>query len=141
MTARPWSEGVALLAAHGFAAPPPRSEMFKPRNRRLGDGIRYALWTDDRNAKPSVFLSIDALARRIHRERGDATLEIKPVEDLEIEGADGLRPGFSVFTEYDGHRVRLIGHVWIDGQSRDVLQAAIRRNRPAQGSPLKRRAH
>lgn len=135
MTGRPYIEACALLAGHGHAVPPPRSAMVgAPLCRSPGRDVRFALWGENRARKPWAFRDINALARRIHRERGEATIEVVPVRDLEIEGAGRAMRGASVFVASpDGDRPRLIGHAYFAGQDIEVLREAIRRNRPAEG--------
>ncbi len=91
---------------------------------------RYAILSPDPAAKPRVFPDLEALARHIQRERGLQALELVETEDLEIEGDPQPRRAVTVFT-LDGanDRDRLIGHAYLDGQGREVLQAALRRNR------------
>jgi hypothetical protein len=95
-----------------------------------GDVFPIALYTDERGKKPIGFTDLDALARHIQRERGELGLDLKPIEDLEIEGETGPRPGVTIFrTDADGNLDKLIGHAWIGGRPVEVLQAAVRRNR------------
>ena len=122
----PHVEALALLAAHGLPFIP-----LDPRRRpRMSDAVRFALLPAQPEAKPIVFADINALARHIQRARGDAGLDLQPVDDLDVRGDTRNRPGVSIFaTDLDGGRPTLIGHAFIDALPMDVLQAAIRRNR------------
>lgn len=126
MTRPPHVEAAALLAAHGHRFAP-----LDPRPRPpMSDAIRYALLPADPAAKPRVFADLNALARHIQRARGDASLDMQEVSDLERRADTRPRRGVSVFvTDLDGGRPTLIGHAWLDGHGLLELQAAIRRNR------------
>lgn len=123
----PYSEAVALLAAHGHAFTPLDTRRRPP----MSNDIRFALLPAEAHAKPILFpQGINALARHIQRARGDLGLDMEPVVDLEVRGDAQARPGVSVFTtDANGDRLTLIGHAFIDGLPMEVLQAAIRRNR------------
>lgn len=129
---RPWIEGVALLAAHNLPTPAPRN-LYRRRYRMSpinGDPVRFAILTANPADKPKAFPDLEALARHIQRERGLQALELVEVEDLEIDGDTQNRRAVSVFALDAGNdRDRLIGHAYLDGKGRDVLQAALRRNR------------
>lgn len=124
----PWIEGAALLAAHNFPTPAPRN-LYR-RRYRMSHDVRFAILTANPADKPKAFPDLEALARHIQRERGLQALELVETEDLEIQGDPQPRRAVTVFT-LDGanDRDRLIGHAYLDGQGREVLQAALRRNR------------
>ncbi len=125
---RPWIEGVALLAAHNLPTPSPRN-LYR-RRYRMSHDVRFAILTANPADKPKAFPDVEALARHIQRERGLQALELVEVEDLEIDGDTQNRRAVSVFALDAGNdRDRLIGHAYLDGKGRDVLQAALRRNR------------
>lgn len=125
---RPWIEGVALLAAHNFPTPAPRN-LYR-RRYRMSHDVRFAILTANPADKPKAFPDLEALARHIQRERGLQALELVEIEDLEIDGDTQNRRAVSVFALDAGNdRDRLIGHAYLDGKGRDVLQAALRRNR------------
>ena len=125
---RPWIEGVALLAAHNLPTPAPRN-LYR-RRYRMSHDVRFAILTANPADKPKAFPDLEALARHIQRERGLQALELVEIDDLEIDGDTQNRRAVSVFALDAGNdRDRLIGHAYLDGQGRDVLQAALRRNR------------
>lgn len=123
----PFIEAGPLLAAHGHT--PSRPIPFR-RRPTMSQDVRFALLKSNPHAKPLVFPDVDALARHIQRERGTAAIDLEQVEDLEIGGDAGARPGVSVFTlDLGNDRDQLIGHAYLDGRGREHLQAALRRNR------------
>lgn len=133
---RPWIEGVALLAAHNLPTPAPRN-LYRRRHRMSHD-VRFAILTANPADKPKAFPDIEALARHIQRERGLQALELVEIEDLEIDGDTQNRRAVSVFALDAGNdRDRLIGHAYLDGKGRDVLQAALRRNRLVMADDMK----
>ena len=98
----------------------------------MPDDVRFALLTKlDPLTKPVAFPDIDALARRIQRDRGLQGLDMEAVEDLELAGRPEPTPAIKVWTtDVDARRDRFLGYAWIDGRSDlEVLKAAIRRNR------------
>ena len=133
---RPWIEGVALLAAHNLPTPAPRN-LYR-RRYRMSHDVRFAILTANPADKPKAFADLEALARHIQRERGLQALELVEVEDLEIDGDTQNRRAVSVFALDAGNdRDRLIGHAYLDGKGRDVLQAALRRNRLVMADDMK----
>lgn len=133
---RPWIEGVALLAAHNLPTPAPRN-LYRRRYRMCHD-VRFAILTANPADKPKAFPDLEALARHIQRERGLRALELVEIEDLEIDGDTQNRRAVSVFALDAGNdRDRLIGHAYLDGKGRDVLQAALRRNRLVMADDMK----
>nr|WP_314123319.1 hypothetical protein [uncultured Brevundimonas sp.] len=133
---RPWIEGVALLAAHNLPTPAPRN-LYR-RRYRMSHDVRFAILTTNPADKPKAFPDLEALARHIQRERGLQALELVEVEDLEIDGDVQNRRAVSVFALDAGNdRDRLIGHAYLDGKGRDVLQAALRRNRLVMADDMK----
>lgn len=133
---RPWIEGVALLAAHNFPTPAPRN-LYR-RGYRMSQDVRFAILTANPADKPRAFPDLEALARHIQRERGLQALELVEVEDLEIDGDTQNRRAVSIFALDAGNdRDRLIGHAYLDGKGRDVLQAALRRNRLVMADDMK----
>jgi hypothetical protein len=133
---RPWTEAVALLAAHNLPTPAPRN--LHRRRYRMPHDVRFAILTANPADKPKAFPDLDALARHIQRERGLQALELVEVEDLEIENAPDALRAISVFALDAGNdRDRLIGHAYLDGQRREVLQAALRRNRLVMADDMK----
>lgn len=128
----PWIEGAVLLAAHNLPTPAPRN-LHRRRYRMPpvnGEPVRFAILTANPADKPKAFADLDALARHIQRARGLQALELIEVEDLEIEGDTASRRAVSVFALDAGNdRDRLIGHAYLDGQGREALQTALRRNR------------
>lgn len=133
---RPWIEGVALLAAHNLPTPAPRN-LYR-RRYRMSHDVRFAILTANPADKPKAFPDVEALARHIQRERGLQALELVEIEDLEIDGDTQNRRAVSVFALDAGNdRDRLIGHAYLDGKGRDVLQAALRRNRLVMADDMK----
>ncbi len=97
------------------------------RRPTLADDVRFAtIRTPDRwLAKPLAHSSLDELAGSIHRDRGEAALELADAP-LRLLGQDESRPGVSVWTlGEDGQRHRYLGWVWLDGGDRQALQAAL----------------
>lgn len=134
---RPWSEGVALLVAHGHVVA--ASALAKDRTpahaRRWRPVVpahaRYAVIAPDRSTPPRTFLSRDALARWIHRQRGDQPLDMVETEDLELEDDMEGRLGVHLYTLDAGHsRDRNLGTAWLDGRGLETLKAALRRTDP-----------
>ncbi|WP_404419170.1 hypothetical protein [Brevundimonas vesicularis] len=133
---RPWIEGVALLAAHNLPTPAPRN-LYR-RRHRMSQDVRFAILTANPADKPKAFPDVEALARHIQRERGLQALELVEIEDLEIDGDTQNRRAVSVFALDAGNdRDRMIGHAYLDGKGRDVLQAALRRNRLVMADDIK----
>lgn len=133
---RPWIEGVALLAAHNLPTPAPRN-LYR-RRYRMSHDVCFAILTANPADKPKAFPDLEALARHIQRERGLQALELVEIEDLEIDGDTQNRRAVSVFALDAGNdRDRLIGHAYLDGKGRDVLQAALRHNRLVMADDLK----
>lgn len=133
---RPWIESVALLTAHNHPTPAPRN-LYR-RRYRMSHDVRFAILTANPADKPKAFPDIEALARHIQRERGLQALELVEIEDLEIDGDTQNRRAVSVFALDAGNdRDRLIGHAYLDGKVRDVLQAALRRNRLVMADDMK----
>ncbi len=89
--------------------------------------VRFALIHTLTNAtKPTLCSSLDSLCKRIHRARGEATLELQDFT-LHLQG-DGLegRRAVAVYTLSDtGMRERFIGWAWLDGASWRALRAAL----------------
>jgi hypothetical protein len=132
----PWIEGVALLAAHNLPTPAPRN--LNRRRYRMSHDVRFAILTANPADKPKAFPDLEALARHIQRERGLQALELVEIEDLEIDGDTQNRRAVSVFALDAGNdRDRLIGHAYLDDKGRDVLQAALRRNRLVMADDMK----
>ena len=133
---RPWIEGVALLAAHNLPTLAPRN-LYR-RRYRMSHDVRFAILTANPAAKPKAFPDLEALARHIQRKRGLQALELVEVGDLEIDGDTQNRRAVSIFALDAGNdRDRLIGHAYLDGKGRDVLQAALRRNRLVMADDMK----
>jgi hypothetical protein len=131
-----WTEGVALLGAHNLPTPAPRN-LYR-RRYRMSHDVRFAILTANPADKPKAFPDLEALARHIQRERGLQALELVEIEDLEIDGDTQNRRAVSVFALDAGNdRDRLIGHAYLDGKGRDVLQAALRRNRLVMADDMK----
>ncbi len=127
MTARPWIEGAALLAAHHRAAPAPKS--LSRRSYPVSPDVRFALLRANPQAKPLAFPDIGALARHIQRERAGRSIELVDIEDLRFDGDANMREGVSIYIlDQGGDRDGLIGHCWLDGQGQDALRQALTRN-------------
>lgn len=126
-------DAVAMLAAHGLIRRgsdlSDRSD-FRRRITMAADA-RFALLTRlDPMTKPTVFTDVDALARRIQRDRGLQGLDMEDVEDLELAGRPDPTPAVAVWTtDVDSRRDRFLGYAWLDGHGLEVLKAALRRNR------------
>lgn len=133
---RPWSEGVALLGAHGHlvAASALAADRKTPARKwrpAVPAHARYAVISPNRSGAPQTFLSADALARWIHRQRGDQGLDMVETEDLELEDDMDGKLGVHLYTLDAGNgRDRNLGTAWLNGQGLEVLKAALRRNRP-----------
>ena len=120
-----------LATSHPAAAPRPlftASEVRRDiRRPALADGLRYGLirrpdrWLE----KPVAFATLSDLAAAIHRDRGDAGLELADAP-LRTLGQDESRPGVSVWTQgEDGERRDYLGWAWVNGAGRQALQAAL----------------
>jgi hypothetical protein len=72
--------------------------------------------------KPLGFASIAALARHIHRQRGDDALEL---QTQQLQFQDRTRDVVEVLAIDVGGRARRIGLAWINGQHWRVLEAAL----------------
>jgi len=139
MSARPWIEGAALLAAHHRASRAPKP--FHRRSYPVSPDVRFALLRANPQAKPLAFPDIGALARHIQRERAGRSIELVDVEDLRFDGDANMRAGVSVYVlDLGGDRDVLIGHCWLDGQGQDALRHALARNQLAIGSAPSARA-
>jgi hypothetical protein len=128
---RPHIEARALLGAHGFQAN--FTDLLKPRFH-MADDARYALLRHP-SEKPFVYDSADALARRIHRDRRGAALDIgaRPVMLWPRGRPEGIAT-VKVFALDDGQPHRLLGYAYLDNSDRcvDALKAALERAEPRQ---------
>lgn len=94
----------------------------------LPDGQAFALLPDAKGALPVACQSLGDLARCIHRRRRRDALRLA---DAPVEFADRVRDMVEVSADEldgDGHatgRTRLIGHAWLGGRDRRVLEAAL----------------
>lgn len=126
-------DAVALLAAHGLIFPASQipDRILLRRRPTMAADVRFALLTRlDPPAKPIVFPDINALARRIQRDRGLQGLDMEDVEDLELAARPEPTPAVKVWTtDVDGARDRFLGYAYVDGHDLEVLKAALRRNR------------
>lgn len=79
--------------------------------------------------KPTILPSLEALARRIHRERGSDALQLSRAT---LTFRDRARHVTQVMaTEPASGRTRLIGYAWHAGRPWEALQAALDRTVPA----------
>lgn len=153
MTARPWSEATALLAAHGHAAgplPPPKSIW----SRLMSQNIDYAfLPRIDAVSRPTVCADIDSLARRIHRLRRGQAIQVEEIEDIRAQrhqvcgdadpAPNGQRDrGVQIIALcLDGSRDRSLGFAWLKGGGRDAMVSALTRNEPEQPAAPRQLMH
>lgn len=78
--------------------------------------------------KPCVFETLDALARRIHRDRKDDVLDLAAIKARFREGIFHL---VRVQAEHPSSgRRRLIGFAWLNGKRREALEAALLKLEP-----------
>lgn len=120
----PWIDAVAFLAAHGHRVPP----SIEPYRPAMPDDARFALFTDPKRADlpPVVFADAHALARSIHRRRGQDPIQLEPVQLRFRNRAEARCKGVSVWTVSEGgDRRAFIGWAWLGGKGRDALQAAL----------------
>lgn len=131
---RPWSEGIALLAAHGHVVTASALAAATPARKwrpAVPAHARYAVISPNPSGPPQTFLSVDALARWVHRQRGDQGLDMVETEDLELEDDMQGRLGIHLYTLDAGNsRDRNLGTAWLNGAGLEVLKGALRRNRP-----------
>ncbi len=78
---------------------------------RIPPGCRFALLTGP-HQKPKAFGDLVSLAKAIHRERGDAALQIASAT-LYLPGEDGGRAVVKVTTLCEGSPHRFIGYAWV----------------------------
>lgn len=98
----------------------------------LPSGVSYALVTARAAAKPFVYASLDALARRIHRDRAGEALQLQPVR---IRFRDRPRPAVQVMAlEQLACRTRLIGYAWISGRPWEALRDELDRAEASAGA-------
>jgi hypothetical protein len=91
----------------------------------LPSGVPYALFPNVQpRMKPFAYPSLDALARRIHRDRRGDALQLRTVT---VRFKDRPRSAVQVMAEDIGGRTRLIGYAWLAGKPREVLEAALER--------------
>lgn len=97
----------------------------------MPDDVRFALLpTFAPGMKPVVFPDLDALARKIQRDRGLAGLDMTEIEDLEFHGRPDAARGVQIWTtDASNSRDRFLGYAWLDGGGLEVLMSALRRNR------------
>jgi len=120
-----------LLALHATAAHPV-----------LPPGWRYLLMCRPRelyapHPKPMAFHDISALARHLHRRRGQAGLQLQDAA-LQVSVSQGgwtfeRVQGVSVWTldPVTQDRDRYLGWAWVNGASRITLEAALQAEQPA----------
>lgn len=123
---RPHIDAVTLLAAHGHDVTP----LLIRKGPRMADDVRFALIPSfEPTAKPAVFADLNALARKIQRERGAQALDMTEIEDLELAGRPDAHRGVQIYTLDDGNgRDRFLGYAWLDGGGLETLKSALRRN-------------
>lgn len=89
----------------------------------MPQGASYALLSRvDGHTKPAIYPSLDALARRIHRDRGVRALELKPAT---VTFKDHARDCTEVLALDEGDRIERIGFAWIARGDWRVLQVAL----------------
>jgi hypothetical protein len=90
----------------------------------------YALLTSAQpSAKPWVFPTLDALARRIHRDRRGEALDLRTTK-INVPPF-GQRTVTAIYAlDQVGGRARFLGYAWARGQSREALQAALQAVEP-----------
>ena len=73
--------------------------------------------------RPHVFPSLQALARRIHRERAGEALQLRPAQ---VRFRDRIRDVTEVLAvDEAGGRTRRIGYAWHAGRPAEALRAAL----------------
>ena len=123
MAARPWIDAVAFLTAHGHRLP----AYIEPYRPAMPDDARHALFTDPKRADlpPVVFGDAHALARSIHRRRGQDPIQLEDAT-LRFRNRGADCKGVSIWTVSEGGDRRLfIGWAWLGGKGREALQAAL----------------
>lgn len=132
---RPWFEATPSLAAAGVSAIAAAVRPTHPLIWRLRMiGLPDFAFAEILNgpAKPRAFPDLRALALHIERARQGQAMELVDVEDIEIEGRDGLFSGVQVFTLLaDNSRDRSLGYAWLKGEGRERLEPALRQVRPS----------
>ncbi len=132
----PHIEAAALLAAHGhrLADPTTRQSIW---SRHAMTPAPYALLTRlDERTRPTVFVTLAALAAHIERQRHGQSLELVEVEDIHFlwrnaGGGAGIDAperdlGVQIWTRLlDGSRDRCLGWAWLNGSGLQVLQQAL----------------
>lgn len=82
--------------------------------------------------RPIVHATLSALADAIERRRDGAPIQLRDVEDFELEDRAGLFEAVQVFTlDMANDLDRLLGTAWLDGRGRDTLEPALRQARIA----------
>lgn len=122
-----YSDAAALAAA------------YRPRDAALADAIaffrrirmpgdtRFALVRYPHNplCKPVTYASAQDLARAVHRHRGDAAIQLRDQQPLNIKGWGEVH-GVSIYTVVDGAERDWIGWAWLDGGGREALERALK---------------
>ena len=86
----------------------------------------YALLTNLHPlTKPTVFPTLPALARRIHRDRLGQALMLRG-DRVRLRHDNTIRPVVAVYgLDQVGNRTRFIGYAWLRGRDTEALEAAL----------------
>jgi hypothetical protein len=92
---------------------------------RIPADCRFAILTSPAH-KPSAFLDLLSLAKRIHRDRAGAALQLANAT-LFLPGETAGRPTVKVWTLCEGIPHHFLGYCWVGRvqSPREVLQAAL----------------
>ncbi|PHY13565.1 hypothetical protein CSW58_04865 [Caulobacter sp. B11] len=93
----------------------------------MSDNPRFALLRTptDPLCKPVAFADLSELAQALHRDRGEAAIQMFEAPLL-VFGEDQPRAGVSLWTlDADGAQARYLGWAWLDGGGHRALRAAL----------------
>lgn len=113
----------AVLGPHCTAA------ILHIRSPDMPHGLTYALFpTLTPGRKPWGYPSLQALARRIHRDRAGDALQL---HQEKVSFRDHVREVTAVYAEDPtSQRVRFLGYAWTGDRPREALEAALRQLQP-----------
>lgn len=81
--------------------------------------------------RPTAFLSLEAMARSLHRRRKGRPLELVNMT-ISFFGETSSRMVVAVYALRDGQREEQLGLAWLGGYNRHLLQAALLDAEPQQ---------
>ncbi|WP_426043673.1 hypothetical protein [Caulobacter sp. DWR3-1-2] len=124
----PWAPSAQAIAHHGpFVA----HAIAHFRRPRIPADTRFALIRKPLEPleKPVAFETLAQLVAAIHRERGDAGLQMFDAE-IHVFGEDEPRQGVSLFATEEGDSARYLGWVYLEGRGVHALRRALDVARP-----------